>query len=154
MANWREPVKPSGGRRFQAMAIAMLLVFVGFWYFWDARLSRTEGQGSQIMDISPDALTEMLGEGKPVVLEFYTNNCPWCAKIEPELALVSEAYGKQVTVAKMNAEKYYVEAQQYRISGVPSLVLFDTNGSAVAIAAGYRDFDKIVEILKDYKFVQ
>jgi thioredoxin-like negative regulator of GroEL len=154
MANWREPIKPSGGRRFQAMGLAMILVFVGFWYFWDARLSRTKGPDSQIVDVSPDALAEMLGEGKPVVLEFYTNACPWCVKMEPELARVNQTYGKEIVVAKMNAEKYYVEAGKYRITGVPALVLFDAEGSAVAIASGYREFDEIAEILKDYEFVK
>jgi thiol-disulfide isomerase/thioredoxin len=154
MANWSEPTKPSGGRRFQAMGLAMILAFVGFWYLWEARLSRTENPGSQVVDVSPDALSEMLEQGKPIVLEFYTNGCPWCDAIEPELERLSQNYGKQIIVAKMNAEKYYVEAGKYRISGVPALVLIDADGSALAIASGYREFDEIVEILKNYEFIK
>jgi thioredoxin 1 len=154
MINWRAFTKPSDGRRFQAMGLAMILAFVGFWYLWEARLSRNEDQGTQVVDVSPDALSEMLGQGKPVVLEFYTNACPWCAKIEPELELVGEVYGKQILIAKMNAEKYYVEAAKHRISGVPALVLFDGDGSALAIASGYRSSDEIAEILKNYNLIK
>ena len=88
------------------------------------------------MDVSPDDLSKMLGQGKPVVLEFYTNACPWCAAIEPELELLSEVYGKQIIVAKMNAEKYPVEAVNYQITGVPALILFDSEGSP---SPSYRD---------------
>jgi thiol-disulfide isomerase/thioredoxin len=153
MTNGRELIKPPAGRRFQAMGLALILVFLGFWYLWEARLSRTGEEITQLVDVSPDDLSKMLGQGKPVVLEFYTNACPWCAAIEPELELLSEVYGKQIIVAKMNAEKYPVEAVKYQITGVPALILFDSEGSPLAIVSGYREFDQIVEILKDYKLV-
>lgn len=153
MENLREPTRPPAGRRFQAMGLAMILVFAAFWYLWEARLSRTDEESTQMVDASPDALSEMLTQGKPVVLEFYTSDCPWCGAIEPELKQLSEVYGKQITVAKMNAEKYPVEAVRYRITGVPALVLFDSEGSALAIASGYRKYDELVEILKNYKFI-
>ena len=54
----------------------------------------------------------------------------------------------------MNAEKYYVEAAKHRISGVPALVLFDGDGSALAIASGYRSSDEIAEILKNYNLIK
>lgn len=140
-------------RRYPAMGLGLMLAFLAFWYMWSARLSDKAAQVGHVPDVSPETLAQMISQGKPVVLEFYTSSCPWCAKIEPELANVGETYRDQLFVAKMNAERYGAEASKYRISAVPTLVLFDSMGSPVALAAGYRDSDGIVEILRNYSFI-
>ncbi|HHY75865.1 MAG TPA: thioredoxin family protein [Firmicutes bacterium] len=153
MSNWQLLSRVTSGRRLIALGLVMLLAVVAFWYLWEARLSNGD-QVEGILDVSPDQLAEVLGQGKPVVLEFYTSVCPWCAAIEPELERLSETYGKQITIAKMNAEKYPYEAVKYGITGVPSLILHDAGGKPLAIASGYRPFDELVDILKNYKLIK
>ncbi|MGI6632497.1 MAG: thioredoxin family protein [Bacillota bacterium] len=140
------------GTRWSAVALGMILCFAAFWYLWEARLSEPAAAGT-VAEVTPETFSELIEQGKPVVLEFYTNSCPWCEKIEPELHRVSDAHGDKVLVAKMNAEKHWAEASKYELSGVPTLVFFDADGRAVAIAAGYREYAEIAEILRNYKFI-
>lgn len=149
--NFRLPDRGSGVKRFSAMGLGMILVFLAFWYLWDARLSKPAAGG--VADVSPEAFAQIASQGKPGILEFYTNSCPWCAKVEPELAKVKASYGEKVFVVKMNAEKYLSEASKHELTGVPTLLFFDAKGAPSVKVSGYRDFSGIVEVLKNLKWV-
>ena len=116
--------------------MGMILCFAAFWYLWEARLSEPAAAGT-VAEVTPETFSELIEQGKPVVLEFYTNSCPWCEKIESGCT-GQRCPRRQGIVAKMNAEKHWAEASKYELSGVPTLVFFDADGRAVATAAGYR----------------
>jgi len=135
-------------------AIILVILLASVWYWFSNRSLHREADGAGVKDIDPESFSALAVRGKPGILEFYTTSCPYCKKIEPELAEVNAQYGAQIFVVKMNAEKYPDEAGKYQIPGVPTLIFFDAKGEPKVLAAGYRDVEGIVSILKNLNFVR
>ena len=96
-----------------------------------------------VADIDEGSFQGMvLDSSEPVLVEFYTNNCPHCRTMAPVLGQL--AYNGQgiVTVCKMNAEKCSNIAERYGVSGVPAFVLF-TGGHMIDSTSGARSMSEL-----------
>ncbi|HHT84675.1 MAG: thioredoxin family protein [Bacillota bacterium] len=145
----------TGNRCFRIVALVLvLLVAAGGWYWNMAQTPKLNPDEITIDDISPEDLSSYLTGEKRGILEFYTNSCPYCVMIEPELAELKAKYGEEVFIVKISAERYPEEASKYRIRGVPTLVFLDQSGNAKASLAGYRDSEGIARILKHLGFIE
>jgi len=140
----RDP--PSGPRTLLAF-MGIIIVIGVFWIITSNRFASSPADG--VADVGPQTLAQLTGMGKPGVLELYTSNCPWCAKMEPELAKVEKQSPSDLFVVKMNAEEYPSEAVKYRVQAVPTLVYFDSSGSVKATEPGYRSAAEVVARLKE-----
>ena len=88
----------------------------------------------------------------PVLVEFYTTRCPYCVKVVPTLEALAEDYGPKLVVGKLNAEENHEVAAKYRISGVPTMILFHGGEVAdrVVGAAPKEDLKAVVDkVVKD-----
>ncbi len=144
----------SGYRYGWVILLVFALALVGGWYRGRQRTPEQSLSGPTVKDIDPEELESLLSGGKPGVLEFYTKGCPFCVKIEPELAKLKDTYGEEVFVVKMNAEIHPQEAAKYEVRGVPTLIFFDSTGHTKRGLAGYRDFAIMSEMLKELEFVK
>ena len=140
------------GRRTAMWMLVLVLIVVVFWQLSSRRFTEAPS-GTDVADVGPETLSQMLSLGKAGVLEFYTTSCPYCAKMAPELARLNASYGDKLFVVKMNAEKYVSEAVKYQVEAVPTLVYFDASGKKVNVAVGYKDFNALVQELKRLKLV-
>ncbi len=84
----------------------------------------------------------VLDAREPVLVEFYTDNCPHCVKMAPVLGQL--AYNGQgiVRVCKINASKASSLADRYDVSGVPAFALF-SEGHMLDATSGARDFQEM-----------
>lgn len=82
----------------------------------------------------------VLDAREPVLVEFYTDNCPHCTTMGPVLGRI--AYNGQgiMRLCKINASKCSALAERYDISGVPAFVLF-TEGHMMDSTSGARSFE-------------
>ncbi len=135
--------------------LGLLVVIGGFWAITSNRFSSAGADpASEIADVGPQTLAQMLSLGKPGILEFYTSNCSWCAKLALELARLNKQYGDRLFVVRMNAEKYPAEAEKYKVQGVPMLIYFDSAGAQKAAIQGYVPLDSIVKALKQLRLIE
>ncbi|MBX3152885.1 thioredoxin family protein [Candidatus Obscuribacterales bacterium] len=98
---------------------------------------------SLVADIDEGSFQGMvLDSREPVLVEFYTDNCPHCRTMAPILGQL--AYNGQgvVTVCKINAEKSSNIAARYEVRGVPAFVLF-TDGHMIDSTSGARSFGEL-----------
>jgi len=99
-------------------------------------------------------IKEHLTTGKTTLVDFYSEYCPGCMMLAPELdKLVTKR--SDIAVVKVDVNRPDVQGQidwdspvvqQYAIDSLPHLVIFDPEGKQ--IASGEQALDEVVRWLK------
>jgi thioredoxin-related protein len=96
-------------------------------------------------------------ENKPILIDFYTEWCGWCKRMEKDTysnAKVQDSL-KQFVCVKIDAEQNRDLAKKYKINGFPSTAFLKSNGELIDVIPGYlppQDFLKLLdEILSKAK---
>lgn len=105
---------------------------------------------SEPVDI-PDALTfdSLIRKASlPVLADFWAPWCGPCKMIAPELVKVAQAGAGAWLVVKVNTENMPHVGSRFRITGIPTLVLFDKGGE-VARQSGVMPSATVIRFIKD-----
>lgn len=94
---------------------------------------------------------------KPVLVEFWHQNCVWCKKLNPIIDELARVFSEKLKVAKINvlsSEKNAHIAEHFGVMGTPTLILF-CHGRPVESIVGYRNketlFMEIQHMIDSYK---
>jgi thioredoxin 1 len=68
--------------------------------------------------------TEVLAASKPVIVDFWAEWCPPCRALEPILQQLADAH-PGLEIVKVNADENPAVAAEYRVTGLPSLKVFE-----------------------------
>lgn len=71
---------------------------------------------------------EVLGAGQPVVLDFFSTECPPCEALAPKFEAVAEQFAGQVRFLKIFRQASRDLALKLGVTGSPTLVFFDRAG--------------------------
>ena len=63
-------------------------------------------------------------DGLPVLVDFFADWCGPCKALAPVLQAVARTHAGRLRVVKLDVDKNPAVAQQFRVQGVPTLVLF------------------------------
>lgn len=94
---------------------------------------------------------EIIDSEQPVLVEFFAEWCGPCKMMKPVLEEVSKKLEGKARILKVDVDKNKKAASQYKIQGVPTLILFQ-GGEIKWRQSGYIDAKKLYTILK--KFVE
>lgn len=90
------------------------------------------------------ALSDAKASGKIVMIDFYTDWCGWCKKLDsdtypnPKVVALADNFA----TVKVNAEKEGVDlAKKYNIQGYPTIVFLDPDENLVYKVVGYEPAD-------------
>ena len=92
---------------------------------------------------------DVLGSGKPVLVDFWAEWCAPCRMLAPTVAAVAEHYGDSVSVFKLNVDDNPSTAQRYGIKGIPTLILF-RDGKMVDRLVGANPKESIMKMIEKY----
>ena len=101
------------------------------------------------LEITDANAKSVLSEGKPVVIDFWAPWCGPCRQIAPLIDEVAQDYASKLKVVKLNTEDNIRTAQEYSISGIPSLIIFK-NGEAVEKLVGLIPKSTLTSTLDKY----
>jgi thiol:disulfide interchange protein len=97
-----------------------------------------------------EAMQRARRENKPVMVDFYTDWCSWCKvldqKVYPNNDVIAES-ANWVSV-KINAEKRTDLAQQYNVSGFPTIAFLRPDGHPLSIVPGFEPAPDFVNSMR------
>ncbi|HEX8834186.1 MAG TPA: thioredoxin fold domain-containing protein [Abditibacteriaceae bacterium] len=97
-----------------------------------------------------DAMKKARATGKPIMLGFYTDWCGWCKKLEKDVytapAVVEES--RNFINVKVNAEKRSDIAQQYGVSGFPTILWIKSDGRIIDRLPGYAEAPEFAQWMR------
>ncbi len=85
----------------------------------------------------------------PVLVDFWAPWCGPCRKIAPTIDEIAEEYKGKVKVVKINTDENVRTAQEYSISGIPSVLIFN-KGEAVERLVGLMQKNTIISSVEKY----
>jgi thioredoxin-related protein len=92
--------------------------------------------------------------GKPVILFFFSKNCPYCDLMEKETfrdSQILSSINETAFLAKIDAEQRRDLSRLYMVHAYPTTWLIDEKGSRIGQVPGYisrKDFQGILSYLK------
>jgi thioredoxin 1 len=93
-------------------------------------------------------------QGKPALYDFGRGMCVPCMEMEKILDSIKKKYGNEIEVRMVMAEKDEALFKEYKIMLIPTQVFLDASGKEVDRHIGLFPEDKLVEKLKELKFIK
>lgn len=85
----------------------------------------------------------------PVLVDFWAPWCGPCKQISPLIDEIAREYENKLKVVKLNTDENIRTAQEYSISGIPSLIIFK-DGQAVEKLVGLLPKSTLINAIKKY----
>jgi len=79
--------------------------------------------------------SDVLGAGKPVLVDFWAEWCGPCRMIGPALEQISDELGDRVDIVKLNIDENPDVPTKFGVRGIPTMILFK-DGQPAATKVG------------------
>ena len=97
-----------------------------------------------------EALTEAEEKNSPIMVDFYSDWCGWCTKLDKETYQDEKVIqlSKRFVCLKLKTDKYPAIAKKYNIRALPTILFTDAEGKVVAGGPGFRNADRLLSEMR------
>lgn len=102
------------------------------------------------VDSMDEGLTIAKNQGKPIMIDFYTDWCFWCKKLDSETysdSKVQELADSFVCI-KIDGDKDRANTAKYKVNGYPTIVFLNKNGKEIYRSPGYVDAPTLIRAME------
>lgn len=92
---------------------------------------------------------ELINSEQPVLVDFFAEWCGPCKMMKPVLEQVARNLDGKARILKVDIDKNQKAAAQYKIQGVPTLILFQ-GGKIKWRQSGFMDAKQLSSVLKKF----
>jgi thioredoxin 1 len=92
---------------------------------------------------------EIISAEVPTLVDFYATWCGPCKTLHPTLDELKNHFGNKIRILKIDVDKNQSLAEQMKIRGVPTLILFK-NGEKLWRESGAMPLNQLISVLKQH----
>ncbi|KAG4306584.1 hypothetical protein PORY_000572 [Pneumocystis oryctolagi] len=119
--------------------------------FWTLILSIAALIRANVVELTPETFDKTIGGRKPVLVKFYAPWCGHCKNLAPIYDELGEiCSGKNVIIARINADKYHDFSKRFNVRGYPTIVWFDSNSKVFFQYKSGRDIESLTNFIEKH----